>query len=63
MYSGANLIYPEILEEELAKIEGVAQLGSRLGATHLVMGGGAVRSAGIQEQDYRLLAEGLTKGG
>lgn len=61
VYSGANLIYPEILEDELAKIEGVAQLGASLGATHLVMGGGAVRSAGIEERDYRLLADGLEK--
>jgi inosose dehydratase len=61
VYSGANFIYPEILEEELTKIESVARLGARLGATHLVVGGGAVRAAGIREEDYRLLADGLEK--
>jgi inosose dehydratase len=60
-YAGANFIYPEILGEELNKLENVAQLAARLGATHLVLGGGAVRSTGIQEDDYRLLGEGLEK--
>ena len=60
-YAGANFIYPEILGEELSKLEGVAQLAARLGASHLVMGGGAVRSTGIREDDYRLLGEGLEK--
>ena len=61
VYSGANFIYPGILEDELSKIEGVARLAARFGAEHLVLGGGAVRAAGIREEDYRLLAEGLEK--
>lgn len=61
VYSGANFIYPEILEDELSKIEGIARLAARFGAEHLVLGGGAVRAAGIREEDYRLLAEGLEK--
>lgn len=60
-YAGANFIYPEILGEELSKLEGVAQLAARLGASHLVLGGGALRSTGIQDDDYRLLGEGLEK--
>lgn len=60
-YAGANFIYPEILGEELSKLEGVARLAARLGASHLVLGGGAIRSTGIRDEDYRLLGEGLEK--
>jgi inosose dehydratase len=61
VYSGANFIYPEILEEELGRIENAAALAAQLGAVHLVVGGGAVRSAGIREEDYRRLGEGLER--
>lgn len=58
-YSGANFIYQDILEDELGKIEQAAQLAAQLGAEHLVVGGGAVRSRGVQKDDYRKLGEGL----
>lgn len=61
VYSGGNFIYPEILPEELGKIDHAARLAARLGATHLVVGGGAVRSSGIEDRDYRLLGEGLER--
>lgn len=61
VYTGANFIYREILEEELAKIERVAKLAAELGAEHLVIGGGAIRSKGIEDTDYKLLAEGLNQ--
>lgn len=61
VYSGANFIYPEILEDELSRIETAAQLATRHGAEHLVVGGGAVRASGIRDEDYRLLGEGLEK--
>jgi inosose dehydratase len=61
VYSGANYIYPDILEDELSKIEDAARLAAQLGAVHLVVGGGAVRAAGIQEEDYRRLGEGLER--
>jgi inosose dehydratase len=61
VYSGANYIYPDILEDELSKIEDAARLAAQLGAVHLVVGGGAVRTAGIQEEDYRRLGEGLER--
>lgn len=61
VYSGANFIYEEILEDELYKIRAAAQLAARFGAEHLVVGGGAVRAAGIQEDDYRRLGEGLER--
>lgn len=61
VYSGANFIYADILPEELAKIERAAQVAAILGATHLVVGGGAVRSGGIDDGDFRLLGEGLER--
>jgi inosose dehydratase len=61
VYSGANFIYPEILEDELSKIEASARFAARLGAEHLVVGGGAVRATGTREEDYRRLGEGLER--
>lgn len=61
VYSGANFIYEDILEEELIKIEEVTKFASALGAKHLVVGGGAIRSNGILDSDYKLLGEGLNK--
>lgn len=61
VYSGANFIYPEILGEEIARIETAARLAARFGAEHLVVGGGAVRASGIRDEDYRLLGEGLER--
>ncbi|WP_224771214.1 sugar phosphate isomerase/epimerase family protein [Metabacillus idriensis] len=61
VYTGGNFIFPDILEDELVKIEEVAALASTLGAEHLVVGGGAVRAKGILESDYRDLGEALNK--
>jgi inosose dehydratase len=59
VYSGANFVFPEILDEELWRIEKAASLGSSFGAEHLVVGGGARRSEGTTEEDYARLAQGL----
>lgn len=61
VYSGANFIYPGIFEEELFKIRGVAELAARLGAEHLVVGGGAIRSTGNTDEDYRQFGKGLDR--
>ncbi|WCK56454.1 sugar phosphate isomerase/epimerase [Aneurinibacillus sp. Ricciae_BoGa-3] len=61
VYTGGNFIFPDILEEELLKIESVAALASELGARHLVVGGGAVRTNGILESDYAALGNALNK--
>ena len=61
VYSGANFIYPDVLGEELAKIEQVARLAAEFNATYLVVGGGAVRSTGTVEQDYQQLGQALEK--
>jgi inosose dehydratase len=59
VYSGANFIFPDILAEELSRIRKGADLAAELGAQHLVVGGGAKRTAPASEEDYRRLADGL----
>lgn len=59
VYTGANFIFKEIWGEEKYKIEKVAKLAAEFGAEHLVFGGGAVRSDGIRESDYDVMAESL----
>jgi inosose dehydratase len=61
VYTGGNFIFPDILEEELAKIESVTALAYELGAQHLVVGGGAVRMNCIKESDYRNLGNALNR--
>lgn len=61
VYTGGNFIYPDILEDEFYKIRRVAQFAASLGAEQLVIGGGAIRSAGIQDSDYERLADALNK--
>jgi inosose dehydratase len=59
VYSGANFIFPDILHEELWRIERAAEAAATLGAEHLVVGGGARRAGGTGEGDYALLGAGL----
>ena len=61
VYSGANFVYRDILEDELWRIEKAATLAAAFGATNLVVGGGAKRSAGTSDKDYDRLAEGLDR--
>jgi inosose dehydratase len=59
VYSGANFIFGEILEEELARVERAARAAAALGAEHLVVGGGAKRAKGLEDGDFDALARGL----
>lgn len=61
VYSGANFIYADALEDELARLEMAAKLGRRFGARFLTVGGGAIRAGGTREGDYEALARGLDK--
>jgi inosose dehydratase len=61
VYSGANLIFPEILSEELWRIRRGADAAAELGAQHLVVGGGAKRTTPATDEDYRRLADGLNQ--
>lgn len=58
-YSGGNFIFPDILSEELARIERVAAAAADAGASHYVIGGGAKRAGGIRADDYQRLGEAL----
>jgi inosose dehydratase len=59
VYSGGNLIFPDILPEELWRIRKAADLAAELGAEHLVVGGGAKRSVAATDQDYTRLGAAL----
>jgi inosose dehydratase len=61
VYSGANFIFPDILDQELGRIERVADTAAALSAEHLVVGGGAKRLEGVGPGDYERLAAGLNK--
>lgn len=61
VYTGANFIFKDILEEEFHKIEKAAKLAGACGAEHLVLGGGAVRASGITDADYEQLAKSLER--
>jgi len=61
VYTGANFIYDDILEEELAKIARAAALAARFGADRLVFGGGARRTGGASDDDLRALGRGLDR--
>lgn len=61
VYTGANLIYPDVVPEELWKINRVCALSAEFGCRNLVIGAGARRSTGTTEEDYDLLSEGLDR--
>jgi inosose dehydratase len=61
VYSGANFIFPDILDQELGRIERVSDAAAHLSAEHLVVGGGAKRLEGVAPGDTERLAEGLDK--
>lgn len=61
VYSGANFIFADVLDEELARITKAAAAARALGAEHLVVGGGARRHDGTRPTDYDALASGLNK--
>lgn len=61
VYSGANFIYADCLDDEFARLEQAARLGQRFGASYHVVGGGAIRSGGPRDADYDALARGLDR--
>lgn len=56
---GANFIYKDALEDEMYHMETVAKLAEKVGVSYVGFCGGAIRGKGIQDSDYKLLAEGL----
>ena len=61
VYSGANFVFDDILEDELWRIERAASLAELFGAEVLTIGGGAKRAAGTTDGDYDRLAAGLDR--
>lgn len=59
VYTGGNLIYDEILPEELYKIEKTCAAAAEAGASYLTVGGGAIRYDGIRDDDYKRLGAAL----
>jgi inosose dehydratase len=59
VYSGANLIFEDILGEELWRVRRACAWGAELGAEQFVVGGGAQRSEPATDADYDRLAAGL----
>lgn len=61
VYTGANFIYDDILEDEFFKISKAISYAKSMGAINLIVGGGAKRSSGTRESDFPKLAEGLDR--
>ena len=59
VYTGANFIYDEILDDELYKIEQATTLAKQFGASRLVVGGGAKRPSGPRPDDFKKTGRGL----
>ncbi|MGM0125698.1 inosose dehydratase [Enterococcus sp. AZ194] len=59
VYTGANYIYEDAFEDELYHLKETIHKMKKLGAKHLVLGGGAVRPNGNLEKDYQVLAKNL----
>ena len=59
VYTGANFIYDEILDDELFKIEQAALMARNFGASRLVVGGGAKRPGGTRADDFKKTGRGL----
>lgn len=60
-YVGGNLIFNDVLPEELARVTRAADRAAELGAPHLVVGGGAKRFDGTREDDYHKLGAALDR--
>lgn len=61
VYTGANFIFDDIIDEEFSKIERAAMMAATFGAECLVVGGGAQRANGAIDGDFERLAAGLNR--
>jgi inosose dehydratase len=61
VYTGANFIYADILDDELYRVRRAAELSAICGAEQLVVGGGARRAGGTRDEDYGRLAVALDR--
>jgi inosose dehydratase len=61
VYSGANFIFADILDQELWRIDRAASLGAHWGARYLVVGGGAQTLAPPGDAEYQRLGAALNR--
>jgi inosose dehydratase len=61
VYSGGHFIYPDAHEDELDRFDRSIALAAAVGARHYVIGGGAIRSSGRRDEDYRVAGEFLDR--
>lgn len=61
VYTSANFIYDEILEEEFYKIGRAIEVAVEFGASYMNVGGGALRYDGRRSGDMQKLADGLNR--
>lgn len=59
VYTGANFVYDEIRPDEMYKIRAVIDVAARVGASSLVVGGGAQRPGPTPDSDLSRLAGAL----
>jgi len=57
--AGANFIYQDALEDEMAHMECLARTAAEAGVAYICLCGGAIRAKGVRESDYTLLGKGL----
>lgn len=61
VYTAANFIFDEIIEEEFYKINLAVELAVEFGAKYMNVGGGALRYDGRRGDDMKKLAKGLDR--
>jgi inosose dehydratase len=59
VYSGANLVFEDVLPEELWRVRRACEWAAELGAEHLVLGGGAQRVEAPGDADYDRMAAAI----
>jgi inosose dehydratase len=59
VYSGGNLIFPDIVGEELWRVRQACEAAAKVGAEHLVVGGGAQRTVAPTDDDWDRLGRAL----
>ncbi len=57
VYSGGHFIYPDAREDELARFDRSIAIAAEFGASHFVIGGGAVRSTGRRDRDFVVMGD------
>jgi inosose dehydratase len=60
-YYGGSFVDTDYIQLEIQKIQRVLEFLKEMGTQYIVLGGGRVKSEGVREDDYKILAETLNK--